>query len=92
MPAVLEQAAEILGLPIEELERQSLRAFFEKELRAMCLESLAICQKYGVHSWKGMDELIVEDKVEEGGILDDFQRVDYLTARVKQVQALLEQM
>ena len=92
MPAVLERAAEILGLPIEELERQSLRAFFEKELRAMRLEILTMCQKYGVHSWEGMNELIVEDKVEEGGILDDFQRVDHLTARVKQVQTLLEQL
>jgi hypothetical protein len=92
MPAVLERAAEILGLPIEELERQSLRAFFEKELRAMRLEILTMCQKYGVHSWGGMNELIVEDQVEEGKILDDFQRVDHLTARVKQVQALLEQL
>jgi len=92
MPAVLEHAAEILGVPIEELERQSLRAFFEKELRAMRTEILAICQKYGVHSWEGMNELIIEDKIEEGKILDDFQRVDHLTARVKQVQALLERL
>ena len=92
MPAVLEQAAEILGLPVEEIERQSLRVFFEQELRAMRIEFLAICQKYGVHSWEGMNALITEDKVEEGKILDDFQRVDHLTARARRIQALLEQV
>lgn len=90
MPAVLEQAAEILGLPVQELERQSLQAFFEKELRTIRIEILAICQKYGVNSWEGMNELIVEDKVEEGKVLDDFQRVDHFTAKSRQIQALLE--
>jgi hypothetical protein len=92
MPALLEQAAELFGLPVQELERRSLRAFFEKELRAIRLEILAICQKYGVDSWEGMNELIIEDKVEEGEILDDFQRVDHLTAKARQIQALLEQV
>ena len=92
MPAVLEQVAEILGLPVEEIERQSLRAFFEQELRAMRIEILAICQKYGVNSWEGMNELITEDKVEEGKILDDFQRVDHLTAQARRMQALREQV
>jgi hypothetical protein len=92
MPAVLEQAAELFGLPVQELERRSLRAFFEKELRAIRMEILAICQKYGVGSWEDMNELIIEDKVEEGAVLDDFQRVDYLTAKARQIQALLEQV
>jgi hypothetical protein len=42
------------------MERQSLRAFFEQELHAMRSEILAICQKYGVNSWEGMNELITE--------------------------------
>ena len=37
-----------------------------------------------------MNELIVEDKIEEGKILDDFQRVDHLTAKAKRLQELLE--
>ena len=39
-----------------------------------------------------MNELIVEEKVEEGKILDDFQRVDHLTAKLKRIEALLERM
>jgi hypothetical protein len=92
MPAVLEQAAQLLGLPVQEMERQSVQAFFEKELRALRIEILAICQKYGTSSWEGLNELIIEDQIEEGKVLDDFQRVDHLTAKAKQIQAFLDRL
>jgi hypothetical protein len=90
MPVVLEEAAEVLGLSVEDIERQALRALLEKELRSIRVEIFSICQKYGVSSWEGMHELIVEDKLEEGTILDDFQRVDHLTAKARRLQELLE--
>lgn len=90
MPVALKEAAEVLGISIKELKRRGLKAFLEKELRAIRVEILSICQKYGVHSWEGMNELILEDKVEEGKILDDFQRVDHLTAKARRIQKLLE--
>jgi hypothetical protein len=90
MPVVLEEAAEVLGLSVKDIERQALRALLEKELRSIRVELLSICQKYGVSSWEGMNELIVEDKIEEGKILDDFQRVDHLTAKARRLQELVE--
>jgi len=90
MPVVLEEAAETLGIPIDELKTQGLKALIEKELRSIRVEIISICQKYGVSSWEGMNELIIEDKVEEGTILDDFQRVDHLTAKARRLQQLLE--
>jgi hypothetical protein len=90
MPVVLEEAAEVLGLSVKDIERQALRALLEKELRSIRVEILSICQKYGVSSWEGLNELIVEDKIEEGKILDDFQRVDHLTAKAKHLQELVE--
>lgn len=36
-----------------------------------------------------MDELIVEGKVEEDDILEDFQRVDFLASRSKKIKSLL---
>lgn len=90
MPIVLGEAAEVLGVPVKKLKKQSLKALLEKELRSLRVEILSICQKYGVSSWEGMNELIVEDKIEEGKILDDFQRVDHLTAKARRIQALLE--
>lgn len=90
MPVVLEEAAETLGIPVDELTKQGLKALLERELRSIRIEIISICQKYGVSSWEGMNELIVEDRVEEGKILDDFQRVDSLTAKARRIQQLLE--
>jgi hypothetical protein len=90
MPVMLKEVAAALGISVRELRGQGLRAFLEKELRSIRMEILSICQKYGVSSWEGMNELIVEDKVEEGKILGDFQRVDHLAAKAKQIQELLD--
>jgi hypothetical protein len=90
MPAMLKEVAAALGISVRELRGQGLRAFLEKELRSIRMEILSICQKYGVRSWEGMNALIVEDEVEEGKILGDFQRVDHLTAKAKQIQELLD--
>jgi hypothetical protein len=92
MPVVLGEAAEVLGVSVKELKRRSLAALLEKELRSLRAEILSVCQKYGVRSWEGMNELIAEDKVDEGKTLDDFQRVDHLTAKAKRIAALLEQV
>jgi hypothetical protein len=90
MPVMLKEVAAALGISVRELRGQGLRAFLEKELRSIRMEILSICQKYGVSSWEGMNELIVEDKVEEGKILGEFQRVDHLAAKAKQIQELLD--
>lgn len=92
MPTGLEEVAAIMGISVEEVQKGGLRAFLEKELRATRAEILATYQKYGVRSWEGMNQLIVEDTLEEGIILEDFQRVDHLTAQSKRLQGLLERV
>jgi hypothetical protein len=92
MPTGLEEVAAIMGISVEEVQKEGLRAFLEKELRATRAEILATYQKYGVRSWEGMNQLIVEDTIEEGIILEDFQRVDHLTAQSKRLQGLLERV
>ena len=77
---------------MQEVEQYSLPAFLEKELRATRSAILAICHKYSVTSWEDMNQLIIEDAVDEGRILDDFQRVDHLTAKAMRLQTLLEQV
>ena len=74
MPTGLKEVAAIVGISVEAVTKAGLRAFLEKELRAIRTEILATCQKYGVHSWEGMNQLIVEDEIEEGISLEDFQR------------------
>ena len=92
MSVALQEVATLLGLSVQEVEQYSLQAFLEKELRATRSAILSICHKYGVTSWEEMNELIIEDKVDEGRILDDFQRVDHLTAKATRLQTLLEQV
>jgi hypothetical protein len=92
MPTGLEEVAAIMGISVEEVQKEGLRAFLEKELRATRAEILATYQKYGVRSWEGRNQLIVEDTIEEGIILEDFQRVDHLTAQSKRLQGLLERV
>ena len=92
MSVALQEVATLLGLSVQEVEQYSLQAFLEKELRATRAAILSICYKYGVTSWEEMNELIIEDKVDEGRILDDFQRVDHLTAKATRLQTLLEQV
>jgi hypothetical protein len=54
MPVVMEEAAEVLGIFVKDLERQALRALLEKVIHSIRVEILSIWQKYGVSSWEGM--------------------------------------
>jgi hypothetical protein len=54
MPVVMEEAAEVLGIFVKDLERQALRAILEKVIHSIRVEILSIWQKYGVSSWGGM--------------------------------------
>lgn len=85
-----QQIAEEFGLSEEELARQGLRAFLLDQLHALEVERRARCAKFGVQSLEEFDHLLRENPDEESKMLEDFQQVDYLTHRVKQIQALLE--
>ena len=76
----------------EELTRKSLRTFLLEQLRLMEAERKAGCTKFGATDLWDMERLVVEGKVEEEDMLEDFQTVDYLTARVKRVKAMLEEL
>lgn len=55
-------------------------------------ERKARCAKFGVKDLWEMEQLFVQGKVEEENMLEDFQEVDYLTARVELVKAMLEEV
>ncbi|RMG54846.1 MAG: hypothetical protein D6723_04125 [Acidobacteria bacterium] len=92
MELTIERLARELSLPVDQLERESARAYLEKQWRNVQAEILSICQKYGVSSWQEMNELIINEEVEEGKVLEDFQRVDHLTARAARLKKLLEEV
>src|ERR1700741_1422807 len=92
MPIQLRKVAEELEIPAKVLRKEGIKAFLERELRWLRIEILSLCQKYGVSSWEEMNELIMREDVEEGKILEDFQRVDHLTAKSRKIELLLESL
>ena len=84
--------AKEFALSEEDLLRKSLRAFLLEQLRVLEAERKARCAKFGVSDLWGMEGLIVEGKVEEEAILEDFQEVDYLTYRVERIKAMLKEL
>ena len=53
MPVVMEEAAEVLGIFVKDLERQALRASTRKG-DSLDQGRSPIWKKYGVSSWGGM--------------------------------------
>jgi hypothetical protein len=84
------ELAQEFALSEQDLISQGLRAFVVEQLRVLRAEKLARCAKFGVASLEEMDKLIADGSVEEDEILDDFQNVDYLTARIEHLEHLLE--
>jgi hypothetical protein len=81
--------ADQLAIPDQELQRQALQAYLREQARFYNAERLRLCQKYGISSLQEMDSLVAEGKVDEEAILSDFQRVDFLTAKLRQLDELM---
>jgi hypothetical protein len=92
MELTIDRLAKELSMPEELLEQESARAYLEKQWRNVSAEILSICQKYGASSWQELNQLIIDEVVEEGKALEDFQRVDHLTAQAARLKKLLEEI
>ena len=90
--AALKELANEFSLKEEEVFIQGLRAFVREQIRLLDAERRARCMKFGVSSLEEMDELIKAGKVSEEEILEDFQQVDYLTAKIERLEKLLESL
>ena len=77
-------------MPEDQLVREDIRAVLRNQVAMLEAERRARCTKFGVTSLEEMDALIREGRVSEEEILEDFQQVDYLTARIKELQAVLQ--
>ncbi len=78
------------SLSEEALTKKSLRAFLLQQLRILDAERRARCAKFGVTTLAAMDELLHQGLVTEEAILEDFQQVDYLTARIERIKVTFE--
>lgn len=91
MPVDITTIAKEFAITEEELTRKSLRAFLLEQLRLFEAERKARYAKFGVKDLWEMERLFVEGKAEEEEKLEDYQAVDYLTARFKRVRAMIEE-
>ena len=89
MSLTIHAVADQLDIPTQELWRQALQAFLREQARFCNVERLRLCQKYGVSSLQEMDGLVADGKVDEEAILSDFQRVDFLTAKLRKLDELM---
>jgi len=87
MTVEVAQIAQKLSMPEEQLVREGIRAVLRDQVALLEAERRARCAKFGVTSLEEMDALVRDDRVKEEEILEDFQQVDYLTARIKELQA-----
>jgi hypothetical protein len=90
MPLNVQEIAEEFSLSEETLKQQSLRAFLLEQLRLLDAERESRCAKFGVRTLEDMDNLLKQGLVAEEEILEDFQNVDYLTARIDRIKELLK--
>jgi hypothetical protein len=92
MPMPISDIAREFSLTEEDLTRESLKAFLLEQLRLLEAERQARCAKFGVNTLREMDQMLKQGAVTEGNILEDFQEVDYLTARIGRVKDMLENL
>ncbi|MBC8448633.1 MAG: hypothetical protein H8D78_12875 [Chloroflexi bacterium] len=91
MPLVRQVAVRLQVEP-EVLERDSLRVYLEKRLRAVESELFFLMSRYGVSSVEELDELIQAGKYHEDGTFEDYFEFDYLQHQQKSLLAALEEV
>ena len=92
MSLTVETVAKELNVSQNELLDKSLKTYLNEQLRFINAERLSLCKKFGVSSLMEMDELLAKGAINEEDILEDFQRVDYLTAEAKKIERMLKEM
>jgi hypothetical protein len=86
---LFEQVATQLNILPDKLERESLRAYLERNLRLIESELFHLAQQYGVQNVAELDEKIQHGTFHENGTFEDFFRFDHLESeRRKHVEIL----
>jgi len=87
---ILKTVAEELHLCEEDLLKQSLRAFLERQLRELKAEIFQITGRYGVSGVEEMEARYRDGTLEEADTWQDLQRLDHLEYKRDRLLKLLE--
>lgn len=89
MSISVEEISAALGLSKEELIRRGVKAYLELELKRLNSEIMTICRRYGVKSFKELDEKINKGELSETETFEDFTRLDFLETKRDEVEKFL---
>ena len=89
---LLERAATRLNVVPEKLERESLRAYLERNLRLVESELYMLAQRYGVQTVEELDKAIQSGRFHEKDTFEEFFRFDHLENERQTLRELLEQL
>ena len=89
---LLERAATRLNIVPEKLERESLQAYLERNLRLVESELFMLAQRYGVQTVEELDKAIQTGRFHEKDTFEEFFRFDYLENERQTLRELLEQL
>lgn len=87
---LLKTVAEELCLSQEELLKQGLRSFLERQLREVKAEIFQIAGRYGVSGVEEMETRYRDGTLEEADSWQDLQRLDHLEYKRDHLLKLLE--
>jgi hypothetical protein len=87
---ILSTVAEELHVSEDDLLKQGLRSFLERQLREIKAEIFEISGRYGVSSVEEMETRYREGTLEEADSWRDLQRLDHLEYKRDRLLQLLE--
>ncbi len=89
---IIDEVAGALKMDRDALERASIKAFLERELRFIEAELFEIGARHGVRSIFELDDKLKMGEVREADVLEDFQDLDYLEARRDDLLAAMKSL
>lgn len=87
---ILNKVARELEVSEDDLLRQGLQTFLERQLRAVKTEIFQICGRYGISGIEEMENRYQDGSLEEADTWRDFQRLDHLEYKRDRLLQLLE--
>jgi len=89
---LLKEVAEILNLPEQEVERESLKTFLEDKLKKLLIEQLQLTGKYGIKNVDEMEKFYAEEKLSERESWEDYFELQHIEAEIESVKKALHKI
>ncbi len=89
---LLKEVAEILHIPANDVERESLKTFLEDKQKKLLIEQLQLTRKYGIKNVDEMDKFYMEGKLHEKESWEDYFELSHVEAELESVKKALQRL